>query len=376
MPAHRSKLAVTTAFAFAAALVVAVPARPAHAQFGGLLKKAKEKAAEKVAEKAVDKAVDKAAGGDSASKANGGAATGAGAAAPSRGGRASRVLGRGDDASYAAGPAPTYSENLLEITPQRIDQLMKGLDAEGAYMEARAKGNDAASKKQSAEMKAYEAKHAAWEKKMADINARTTAYTNCSMANAGASGGMMPGAEKMQRKLASMSEAEQQAFMKRLQDLGQRGEAANKRGDRATAMAIMDTAYTLMGLTAEDRQQMAAAAAKAQANRKDCGPIPPEVSNPALMPAEPQPPQESNGGNAESEQDKVGAKASGLTVEQYGLLRERVAALVLYGGRPGRAWGFGENERKLVASRRNEFNKYEALLGGNAISWRFSGSDD
>ena len=243
-------------------------------------------AAPQVAEKAVDKAVDKAAGGDSASKANGGAA--AGAAAPSgdarRGGRASRVLGRGDDAAYAAGPAPTYSENLLEITPQRIDQLMKGLDAEGAYMEARAKGEDAASKKESAAMKAYEAKHAAWEKKMADINARTTAYTNCSMANAGASGGMMPGAEKMQRKLASMSEAEQEAFMKRLQDLGQRGEAANKRGDRATAMAIMDTAYTLMGLTAEDRQQMAAAAAKAQANRKDCGPIPPEVSNPSLMP--------------------------------------------------------------------------------------------
>src|SRR5512132_306830 len=98
MTAHRSKLALTTAFAFVAALVVAVPA-PAHAQFGGLLKKAKEKAAEKVAEKAVDKAVDKAAGGsDSASKANG--TTNAGAAAPSdgarRGGRASRILGRGD----------------------------------------------------------------------------------------------------------------------------------------------------------------------------------------------------------------------------------------------------------------------------------------
>jgi hypothetical protein len=287
-----------------------------------------------------------------------------------------RMRGRGGaDASYAAtGPAPTYSANLLEITNARIDQLMKGLDAERALAAQRASGNDPVRKKHDADMKAYEAKKIAYDKKMADINARMTAYQNCAMANAGAAGpNAMPSMAKMQQKLAGMSEAEQQAFMARMEDLGKRGEAAKKRGDNRTMMAIADTVNTLMGITDEDRR----AAAAAMKNHKDCGAPPAEMTNPSLMPAEPQPPHEAS----ESEQsqqitDKAGANAAGLTVEQYGVLRERVAALVMYNGRPGTAWGFSEAERKAVSTRRNEFNKYEDMLGSTAISWRFSGSDD
>lgn len=376
MNAHPIKLAISTALAAMLALA-ALPA-PAHAQFGGgLLKAAKRKAAEKITEKAVDKAAEKAGVGDSsnaANAANAGNANGAGGNAAGARRRGNGVMRGNSDASYAAGPAPTYSANLLEITNARIDQLMKGLDGERAYMAQLAKGADAESKKFDAETRAYEAKHAAYEKKVAAINARMTAFQNCMMSNAGASGGAMPpGAAKMQQKLAGMSEAEQQVFMNRLQELGKRGEAADKRGDRKAAMAIMDTVYTLMGMTEADRQAAAAAGAKALKNHKDCGEAPKEMTDPSLMPVEPQPPTRGDADDArKAASDQAGAKAAGLTVAQYGLLRERVAALVVYNGRPGTAWGFSESERQAVSSRRNEFNKYEAMLGGTAISWRFS----
>ncbi|HET7456230.1 MAG TPA: hypothetical protein VFJ74_01160 [Gemmatimonadaceae bacterium] len=379
MNAHPLKLASSAALA--AALAIAALPAPAHAQFGGLLKKAKEKAAEKVAEKAVDKAAEKAGVSDTtkAAAAAGGAASGGATAAPANGG-GRRTMRRGangaarGDAAYAAGPAPTYSANLLEITNERIDQLFKGLDAERAYAVQRAKGADAATKKHDADMSAYEAKHAAYEKKIADINTRMTTYQNCMMSNQGASSGGMLIASKMQEKLAGMNDAEREKFMARMQDLGQRGDAAEKRGDKKTMLAIMDTVNTLMGLTEADRRA-AAAGAK---NHKDCGQPPAEMTNPSLMPVEPQPPHESGSAEdaAQAAADKAGAKAAGLTVEQYGVLRERIAALVMYNGRPGPAWGFSENERNAVSTRRNEFNKYEDILGGMAISWHFSGNSN
>jgi hypothetical protein len=376
MIAHRSKLAALAATALATAFAITTLPSPAQAQFGGLLKKAKEKAAEKAAEKAVDKAAEKAGVSDTtkaAAAADGGAASGGGA--PASG--AKRTMRRGangavsGDAAYAAtGPAPTYTANLLEITNERIDQLFKGLDAQRAYAQQRANGADAATRKHDADMRAYEAKKIAYDKKMADINARMTAYQNCAMSNSGATS--MPGMAKMQEKLAGMSDAEREKFMARMQDLGQRGDAAEKRGDKKTMMAIADTVNTLMGISEEDRRA-AAAAAK---NRKDCGQPPAEMTNPSLMPVEPQPPHES-GSRDDADQaaaDKAGASAAGLTVAQYGLLRERIAALVLYNGRPGSAWGFSESERKAVSTRRSEFNKYEAMLGGSTINWRFSGN--
>lgn len=57
--ARQSPAALTLRAATLAALLVSTAA-PVHAQFGGLLKKAKQVAAEKTAEKAVDKAADKA----------------------------------------------------------------------------------------------------------------------------------------------------------------------------------------------------------------------------------------------------------------------------------------------------------------------------
>ena len=369
MNARQLTLAAATALA-AGFAVAALPA-PAEAQFGGLLKKAKEKAAEKAAEKAVDKAAEKAGVSDT-SKAGAAAGGSSSSSSAANGGGRSRVMRGSADAAIATGPAPTYTANLLEITNERIDQLFKGLKAERGLAAQRASGNDPVRKKYEADMRAYEAKQAAYDKKTADINARIQAYTDCSMSNSGAAGpNMMPGMAKMREKMATMSESEQQAFMNRLQDLGKRGEAAEKRGDKKTMIAITDTVNTLMGITEADRRA-AAAAAK---NRKDCGAIPPEMSNPSLMPTKPERPQEPR----ESEQsealaDKTGANAAGLTVAQYGLLRERVAALVIYNGRPGRLWGFSENERKVVATRRSEFNSWEDVLGGQAVSWQFSGS--
>ena len=347
-----------------ATLLLSLPGSSASAQFGGLVKKAGGKIADKIGEKAGTTA-------DSATQVPGTTTP------PTRGG--GRVLG----ASAGGGsrvPAPVFSENVVEITPARLDKLADGLKAQFAYVTAHQKDYDLARRDYDAkhkawegQMVAFEARHREWEAKMADVNARMNAWTTCMSA---ASSGQQAGAMQSSQRIAAMSDAERKELEQKMRALQARMEAAQKRGDNAAVVAISDTARRLMGITDAD----VSAAGRARQEQQKCGAQPKELGNPSLMPAEPQPPVEPrfDGAVADSVEagaDRAGAAAAGLTLPQYGLLRERVAALLL--GRVGQAgsvWAFTDAERSAFEQKRPLVAPYTDLLAGGAISWNYSAS--
>ncbi|NJD10509.1 MAG: hypothetical protein FIB01_08775 [Gemmatimonadetes bacterium] len=115
---------VVTGAALAAMLVAGAAPSPAAAQFGGLKKKLKAKLAEAVAEQVLESAnpvadttaaVPPASGASTATVASGGSrvAKKPGSPAPAR-------------------PGPAFSDYVLELTPELLDRLDKGLAAEQA----------------------------------------------------------------------------------------------------------------------------------------------------------------------------------------------------------------------------------------------------
>jgi hypothetical protein len=67
---------------------------------------------------------------------------------------------------------------------------------------------------------------------------------------------------------------------------------------------------------------------------------------------------------AGAEPEAEGARAAGLKVEQYAVLRERAAAWVLArDGRTGR-YAFAPGERAALERRAGALAPYRALLGG------------
>lgn len=321
----RSRTLVATAAAVAAMLLVAP--LPAHAQLRGLMNKAREKAAEKVAEKAVDRA------------------------------------GAGSDRGTWA--TPTFGGNVVEITPGRVDALLRGLAAERRFVAEDERRRQAAGEAEDAAQAAYDRKLREYEVRKLEVETRIQRYGSCMM---GASAGASPGARAMVTRMTAMSDAEREKLITRMQDLRKRGEAAQKRGDRVAVAAISDTAMKLMGMTSADVE----AGRQANAAHKECGEMPPEMSDPSKLPVAPTPPSRGGPGMDDASRvgaDRAGATAAGLPVPQYALLRERVGALVIRYARPGTKWGFTEGERNAVAARRAELNQYENLFDSGTINW-------
>jgi hypothetical protein len=344
-----------------ASLLLALPLAPATAQFGGLVKKAKGAITEKAVEKAVDKGVPKP---DSTTPLPG---------QPVPAGRAGRAT-----SARGATPTPVFSENVVEITPARIDALAAGLRAQLAYVTAHQKDYDTARRDYDAkhrawdgQMTAFEARHRDWEAQMAAMNTRLNAWTTCMQA---AQSGSQAGAMRTADRMAAMSDAERNQLEQRMKDLQTRMEAAQKRGDNAAVVAISDTARRLMGITDSD----VAAAGATRQKQQQCGPMPKEMTDPSLAPKEPQPPAEPSfdGATADSVEagaDRAGAAAAGLTLPQYGVLRERVAALLLGRvGQSGSVWAFTDAERAAFDAKRPLVAPYTDLLAGGAISWNYS----
>ena len=339
-----------------ASLLLAFPVTSASAQFGGLIKKA----GSKIADRAVDKA---AARTDSATQLPGQPA----------GGRATPMTPGG-----RATPTPVFSANVVEITPARMDALAAGLRAQLAYVAAHQKDYDTARhdydakhKAWEGQMTAFEARHRDWEAQMAAMNSRLNAWTACMQA---AQSGSQAGAMRTAQRMDAMSDAERKQLEQRMRDLQTRMEAAQKRGDNAAVVAISDSARHLMGITDSD----VAAAGTTRQKQQQCGPMPKEMTDPSLAPKEPQPPVEPrfDGATADSVEagaDRAGASAASLTPTQYGVLRERVAALLLGRvGQPGSVWAFTESERTAFDAKRPLVAPYTDLLAGGAISWNYS----
>lgn len=339
-----------------ASLLLALPA-PASAQFGGLIKKAGSKIADRAADRAAAKT-------DSATHLPGQPAPGP----------AARI-----SSTRGTTPTPVFSGNVVEITPARMDAIAAGLRAQLAYVAAHQKDYDTARRDYDArhraweeqQMPAFEARHREWEGQMNAMNARLAAWTTCMQA---AQSGSQAGAMRTAQRMESMSDAERKQLEQRMRDLQTRMEAAEKRGDRAAVVAISDTARRLMGITDSD----VAAAGTTRQKQQQCGPMPKEMTDPSLAPKEPQPPVEPrfDGATADSVEagaDRAGAAAAGLTATQYGVLRERVAALLLGRvGQPGSVWAFTDSERAAFDAKRPLVSPYTDLLAGGAISWNYS----
>jgi flagellar motility protein MotE (MotC chaperone) len=265
----------------AAAALAALPALPsaAGAQFGAL----KRAVAGKVADKAADRAVDKAAE-------------------------------KGGVELSAPRPAPKFTDRLIEITPERVDRLLKGLAAERAAMGGLRR-----------DVAARQAAYAAYEKKKAEWDAcrdRTEAAQKRDVRSRDAE------IQKVAERMKAAAMANDMKEMMRLQDSLQKGETGR--------MQQMDT----------------------------CGA---EPRNPGSAP-------EAHYAEREvaTQADSVGASAAGLTIGQYGVMRERAAAFVMTAGKfegsHNRLWAYTAGELEALRARAADLEAHREQLERNE-SW-------
>jgi hypothetical protein len=200
--------------------------------------------------------------------------------------------------------APTFTDRVLEITDARLNQLVAGLKAEAALAE-----------RESRAQAATDAQYKAWE-------ARSEAYGRCAepfkdemLKGTGMMMGLALAAKREEQKQGSVSPA--------LRD-------------------------SIAAVTA--RMQKAGEAMKAKCGDEP-GPSPFEATS-------------ADGADGAADAESVGAKAAGLTRDQYAVLRERVAAFVHARGRGTAGYVFASGERDVLGRRGGELAAYGKLLGG------------
>lgn len=340
--------------ALAAALAIAVPL---SASGQGIFKKVKEKAATVAGKAGGDKAAEKAGASSSSS-------------------------------------SPRFSDNLVEITPARLDQLLRGAAAEAelarsdAQAEAATRQDYEAKKRQyesdmqtyEQRKKDYEARKAASEAKNQKLNDQMTAYSQCMQSAPGAQQAQA-NAMAMAQRMANMSEAERNALQKKLEGMHQRMLEAQKRGDNATVMRLTDSAQRLMGMTPQDAQ----AAGAAGREMRKCG-APPTVDVAAMQkeqaqlgepPREPQAPVEPPRNDSlvavnMARRDTTAVRAAGgLSVMQYGLMKERVAAYLKFGESPQKLglYTFTPSELDALRARKDKLVSYSSVFNQDALGW-------
>ena len=311
------------ALSLAAAALLAGVAAPTHAQ-GNLLRKMKQKA-------------------DQANRALGG------------------------EAAEASGPrrAPSYDENVLEITDARLGQFLKGLAAERAAAREFA-ALEAKNKSQAA---AHKAAAAQYERDMLSFTTKRQNYDACRMDVIGSAQGSNPHAAAMQQRMASMSEADLQKAKVRMEDLQRRHAAAEKKGDQATLGALRDTIMREMQqLTGVNPAEVAAARqgkpVNVQAELAKCGdePVPPQ---------EPQAAEGSSSSNVFDYVGTAGRKASGLEQQQYSVMRERVTFFVQEKGKlpANSSYAYSEAEVAALQARASELMGYQVELTESPSEW-------
>lgn len=290
---------------------------------------------------------------------------------------ADKVLG--ESASDRRAPAPKFDETVLEITDSHLDGLFRGLAAEEkAYATATAAA--AAAKQQGEARRAtYEAERKAYEAASAEYQRKAEEVSKCQMAVVGraASTAMAdPAAQKMAAALMRLPEAERDAYQARVDARQEKMRAAQDRGDQATAMKLMDEMDADMQKTlgvsmAELRQsslQRGTTAANIVADNQKCGELPPE-------PVEPQDPTAVQVSVRDSIRTAAFA-ASGMTGEQYSIMRERIAAW--YAAKEKKRsslgnYGFTDAELAVLEQRHAELQARESILlaKGDEQGWSF-----
>ena len=279
----------------------------------------------------------------------------------------------GSQRAEAADQAPTFDDRVLEITAQRVDQLLKGLAAERSTKARLAQDQTAAKKRLEAERSAWQVKQKEYERQMAVYEPKARAHQKCVMDAHGAVLGQAmkqqdPEVASLTQKIGSLSESERNEFEERMEALEEPYQAAEQRGDKAAMAKIEDEGAQIIarytGMTAAEakrvllkmRAQGDAAGQQLEAAAKKCGPEPKAPADPG--------PEPSDAGPSESSIGEAGVKASGLTDEQYAVLRERVAAYVLVDGNVPSGYVFSPGERDVLKRRLAELKAYRAELKG------------
>jgi hypothetical protein len=285
----------------------------AHAQLGGLVKK---KIGEKIADKAVDKVM------------------------PTQQG------------SEATSP-PKFDSVVLEVTEDRFEAFLRGLEAErAAAAEYRqiAAAAEAKRKTQEADRRAASAKH---DREHAEYEKQQRAHTDCQMKFAGQAMNDLasdPFTEKIMRRMATMSESERERFQQRVERWSKIAEDANRRNDPAFGAAVFDSLEALyrdeFGVSFREMNARAASRIPTGDVTSQCGPQPRAPEQPSY--------DEVDVPDARDYVIARGAKASGMSAQQFGVMRERME--MWWGGRRA---GFSQPELSLFESRRAELKKYE-----------------
>jgi hypothetical protein len=244
------------------------------------------------------------------------------------------VAGDRQPAAEATAPAPAFNDRVLEVTNARVDQLLKGYRAEVAAI-------DSANQAYAAGQKRYESVREAYTARVAEYQKRNEEYEACQDRE------VKPVTERegarMRETQDRITGGDEAAFDAKMKELETRMKAAQERGDMAEVMRLADSLGQAMGAPS------AAAAATASANMEaaaaKCGAAP-------EAPKEPTPPP-----SGAPDVEAVGAKAAGLTTEQYAILRERVRYAISSDGKvdpEALRGGFTPGEIDVLQSRASE----------------------
>lgn len=277
---------------------------------------------------------------------------------------ADKVLG--EDSGRRAAP-PKFSDDVLEITDARLDQLLRGIAAEEAAL-GRAQRADAQAKQQGAARQAsYEAERRQFDAAVTEYQKAAMAYQKCQMdAFAHGAGGAManPAAAKMANAMNALPEAERDAFQARIEARQDKMRAAQERGDEATRMKLaaeMDAdMQKTLGISSEELRAGNAASsrgvAQMQAEQQKCGAEP-------VPPREPEDPTSVSIDVRDTVQTAAFA-ASGLSDMQYTVMRERTAAWLASKeeDKPLDLYGFTKEELEALEAKREALVAHKAGL--------------
>jgi hypothetical protein len=312
-----------SALALSAILVALATPTHAHGQLGGLVKK---KLGDKIAEKTVDKVL------------------------PTQ---------QGSQGAQAVRP-PQFGDVILEVSEERFEGFLRGLEAERQAVRDYAAASAAAGQQEAA----YRAAESKYDRERAEYERLARAHNQCQLEKAQApmqAAMSNPATAKMMQRMMTMSDAERDRFEKRAERLAAMGQAAERRNDNAAKLALMDSLDVLyreeFGISFREISSPALAAQPMVNPLEACGPAPVAPHRPEYA-----------GARAESESDFIASRAaaaSGLSAQQFGVMRER---LQMWWG--GARSGFSQAELTLFESRRGDLKKYERhFTHGTPSEW-------
>jgi hypothetical protein len=263
-------------------------------------------------------------------------------------------------AAGAQQPAVRFTDDVLEITPDRVAALIRGLEAEAAARPAVEQEHAAQLARYNAASEAFPARIEAYQRDLAAWRDRVDAYDRCEKelhARWEKEEEADPDVAAMKQMGARLEEPANKAKLEaRMNELRERVQAAQARGDQRTLMAIADTLQREMaamtggagaGTAMVQRAQQRNDARVAELAQR-CGADPENE-----RPRSPASPNDLLPKDAAQQLEAAGARGAGLTARQYAVLKERVGAWLAiraHGRGAGLGYAFAPGEQAALTS--------------------------